>query len=830
MLDLADWLSIYKAVDIALIPCQAGKKEPAIQWGKYEETPPTDEEIYKWFKESGVRKNFAVLCGKPSKNLIVLDFDYPEVFEKFFDKEKIKKTWVVKTPHGYHVYFRSCEPIDSFDIPKCVEVRSTGRYVIAPPSFFNNHSGKSLDYSFLSRPTEIQTATNLVEAVVKRAKELGYYSEKRFDEKKWLNLSFGYVGGTPPCIKKLVSEKATIGERDERALRIACYYANFCNDIDEARDKLIRWYDNSEQSGTDPFTLRDAIGKIDSARKGGYVYGCDDWLLSQYCSPCPLGESKYIDEILSSPDILEHIKTLLDDVIAGEDANKQLIFLLLLSGKVSNPERKQIVLLQGEAGGGKTTLASNISSIFNTKRVGRFTKHALDYSDLQGYDVLYLQEIGDMDREEQGISTLKFLSADDKGYTLECTVRDPETKEWITIERRIPPITVVTTTTRVDIDPQFARRAWPLNVDESVKQTEKIKDFKVSATIEKTLVSLGFKKERQRERALRILRKVVERLSNCDIAFLFPKSILNILGTPKRIRTRGDYDKFLELAWLTSFLHQNQAQLLPSNPGKTPIFLAPALQVAETFKITKDPLVAMTTDLEMRFIDLFDAIKEEGYDSNTTTFTKDERAKLATRLGKQPGTISNYFRELAKRCPYVLRTRSGREVHYSLDRTIDEIKAEILQNTAELESSEILALKFLEESKNQLDSICDVLPPGNMSDKFEQAVRESIEKEETKLKKLIKSSNSHELESSELVGFPEQKKTVEPLSSIGNFTELDKISTVVKVEQPEEGSCVVCGKTKILYWQLTDFEGNWGLACQDCGDSVMERLRRDGGN
>ena len=82
-------------------------------------------------------KNFGVVCGEASKGLVVLDFDYEGVFEKFFNPEKIKNTWVVKTPHGWHVYFRNVgEPLKSFDIPKCVEVRSTGRYVLAPPSFY----------------------------------------------------------------------------------------------------------------------------------------------------------------------------------------------------------------------------------------------------------------------------------------------------------------------------------------------------------------------------------------------------------------------------------------------------------------------------------------------------------------------------------------------------------------------------------------------------------------------------------------------------------------------------------------------------------------------
>jgi len=756
-MDVDDWLSIYKSAGCALIPCEIGKKEPALpEWSPYQRKPPTDEELKKWFKE-GRKKNFAVVCGEASNNLIVLDFDYPEIFEKFFDKEKIKQTWVVKTPHGYHVYFRNIgKPIEGFDIPKCVEVRSTGRYVIAPPSFFLDHDAKSLEYKFLSRPTQIQEVSNLEEAIIKRATELGMYSERKIDETKWLNLTFGYTGDEPPCIKQLVKNLAPIGERDERALRIACYYANFCNDTNKAREKLLRWYDNCEQNTTEPFNLKDALGKIDIARKGGYIFGCSDLLLSKYCSPCPLGESKYVEQILKSPDILGYIKTLLDDVIAGEDANKQLIFLLLLSGKVSDPDRKQIVLLQGEAGGGKTTLANNISKLFRTKKIGRFTKHALDYSDLEGYEVLYIQEIGALDKEDQGISTLKFLSSDDKGYTIEATVRDPETGEWVTMQRRIPPITVITTTTRIDVDPQFSRRSWLLNVDETVTQTKKIKNFKIDGVIENTLVSLGFKKERKKQRALRVLKKLVASLRDCKIAILFPESIANLLGESRKIRIRGDYDKFTELAWLTGFLHQSKATPLPSNPGNAPVYLAPAQEIASMFKITKDPLIAMTTDLEKRFLDLFNAMDEEGYMLTEAVFTKNERAELAQRLGKTPGTITKYFRELAKRCPYVLKVASGREVHYTITKNLDDLKHEILENTYFLESPISLALKFLEESEKRLESIRALLPSGDASEKFLQATRESLEKEKIKLEQEKKLENIADSESLQLADFPKE--------------------------------------------------------------------------
>ena len=181
-------------------------------------------------------------------------------------------------------------------------------------------------------------------------------------------------------------------------------------------------------------------------------------------------EEQLVEDILSGPDTVNRVKELLDDVIAGEDENKQAIFILLLSGRIQDPRMKQIILLKGTEGAGKSRLAS-LSYLFKVKDVGRFSEHALDYTDLRGYEVLYLKEMGHMDQERQGVSTLKFLSSEDRGYTVEVTAWDEETKTFRTKEYRIPPITLITTTTRVTLDPQFERRAWIFNPDESEDQT-----------------------------------------------------------------------------------------------------------------------------------------------------------------------------------------------------------------------------------------------------------------------------------------------------------------------------------------------------------------------
>jgi hypothetical protein len=243
----------------------------------------------------------------------------------------------------------------------------------------------------------------------------------------------------------------------------------------------------------------------------------------------------------------------LNNLIAGEEANKATIFLLLLSAKVEDAKRKQIILVKGEPGAGKTTLMG-IADLFNTKKIGRFTAHALDYTDLSHFDVLELQEVGFLDQEDQGVSTLKFLSPDDKGYTVACTVRDKETGKFIAEEHRIPPITLIASTTRVELDPQFERRAWPINPDESEQQTRAVRAFREQQQREENELLLGLRPQTSVMYSQRVLRTLIGSLEACRVVIPGCGALLRTLNTD-RLRVRGDYTKLLNAIYVGAVLY-----------------------------------------------------------------------------------------------------------------------------------------------------------------------------------------------------------------------------------------------------------------------------------
>ncbi|MDX6611632.1 MAG: putative primase/helicase [Blastocatellia bacterium] len=134
---------------LSIIPVRPdGSKAAAVSWKKFQETLASEDEISQWFdSENGL----AVVTGKISGGLEVLDFDEPALFKPWCEKvdercpELLGDLPLVQTPSGgYHLYFR-CEAIegnqklaqrqkDGGGVKTLIETRGEGGYVIAPPS------------------------------------------------------------------------------------------------------------------------------------------------------------------------------------------------------------------------------------------------------------------------------------------------------------------------------------------------------------------------------------------------------------------------------------------------------------------------------------------------------------------------------------------------------------------------------------------------------------------------------------------------------------------------------------------------------------------------
>jgi len=141
-----------KLVDhgFSVFPIKPKDKVPAIpSWKEFQQRMPTDEELHEWFDPGN--KNIAVVCGKISGGLVVVDFDDPSVPDFLINGgigKFSEKTLVVKTHKGYHAYFRVSESLlqnRRFDNLK-IDIKGEGGYVVAPPSIHK----EGVRYQFLN--------------------------------------------------------------------------------------------------------------------------------------------------------------------------------------------------------------------------------------------------------------------------------------------------------------------------------------------------------------------------------------------------------------------------------------------------------------------------------------------------------------------------------------------------------------------------------------------------------------------------------------------------------------------------------------------------------
>lgn len=139
-----------------------GEKAP-FKWQPLVKKPPTAKQIEKLFSEAC---GIGILGGSTSGGLEIVDFDVGTAYAPWAELVEqiapglLHRLPTVKTPNGYHVYFRSdsCGPnqklatvaeVVSGKKSKCIiETRGQGGYVIAPPSPPSVHP-TGLAYGFL---------------------------------------------------------------------------------------------------------------------------------------------------------------------------------------------------------------------------------------------------------------------------------------------------------------------------------------------------------------------------------------------------------------------------------------------------------------------------------------------------------------------------------------------------------------------------------------------------------------------------------------------------------------------------------------------------------
>lgn len=265
------------------------------------------------------------------------------------------------------------------------------------------------------------------------------------------------------------------------------------------------------------------------------------------------GEREEAGALLRSPDLIARLGAAFDEAgIVGEETNRLAAYLTATSRLLPKP---LAVIIQSTSAAGKTTLMEAVLAFFPPEE-------QVKYSAMTGQSLYYLGEknlkhkilaIVEEEGAEKASYALKLLQSEGE-LTIASTGKDAHTGRMKTEEYHVEgPVSIVLTTTSIDIDEELMNRCLILTVDESREQTERIHALQRKA---RTLEGLRLRKKR---------RRVLTLLQNAQ-RLLRPVEVVNpyadaLTFTADRTRTRRDHEKYLTLIEAVTLLHQHQRPL-----------------------------------------------------------------------------------------------------------------------------------------------------------------------------------------------------------------------------------------------------------------------------
>jgi len=494
------------------------------------------------------------------------------------------------------------------------------------------------------------------------------------------------LGVDVPCVQKLFQSSIPEGKRNISRYALTVYFKTVGKSLEECKGLLL----DLNQRCAPPEREDEVLRQVEYLYGQDYHVGCGAF--QEHCpgkEQCPLFIKQRVIEYpedikaeaikrLKSPDLELWTLNVYDKNIVREYENKLLCHYLELSGRRKNPREKQIILLMGDPGSGKTQLANETTRFHATKKRGRFSERALDYSDLSNYDILYIQEIIGVEKEEHGISTLRFLSAEDRGYTVEVVVRDPKTGKFTTEEYVIPPMCVVSTLTSVAVEPQLERRAWLLNVDQSEEQTRLILEHKAKREKERFLELMG---QKEPDKDLNVLECTINMLEDGEVIVPYPNSLTKALDATM-LRSRGDYDKVMSLIKLRAWYYQRQRQCL-TTPDGTKVWVATPEDGIACLKLASKAMRRWRTQLDERLIEALPHITKLVHDPVPIGEDESEVVygvtanKLAKKMRISDQTARNYLNTMADRGVLTYTQPKGRLKVYEFIVPEEEIEKKL---------------------------------------------------------------------------------------------------------------------------------------------------------
>lgn len=486
-----------------------------------------------------------------------------------------------------------------------------------------------------------------------------------------------------------------------------------------------------------------------------------------------------------------------------------------------------------------------------TKKVGRFTSHALDYSDVEDFNILYIKELPKMNEEKFGVSTLKFLASDDEGYNVEYTIRDEVTGRFTTETRHISPITVLSTTTDLFIDPQYDRRNWKFEIDDSAELTGRVMKWKAKRDEQEDEKKLGLRKVTDFDFSTAVIERFVKKIKPVLIVIPF-REVITEMFSSKILRMRSDIDKVN--AFLEFYARLNLKRLPKVNSSV--YALTPKVAV-EGLDMLKGVLLRMVTGLEKRTEQILETLNEITIESGYFTqqqitgeksreivltpnvsgskIDKSIREKIAIRLGKSDDTVRTRLNRLVSAGYMSSDKGKGRPGKtFTLLYDVDEILKKLMQKSGILSSPHSLEDKMKKEGSKWLKSKCRIdFGKSIWSKEFtvtEDPIPESSKHTLSK-KSVLHSQLTPNGTDSAKIGEKNAEKKETSISCIGSKCHLCNTNlgdgTVLSTfdSKPAHHRCRVREEKRLMEERLRrDFEKQCGT---QCSEDLKQRCKTD---
>ncbi len=344
--------------------------------------------------------------------------------------------------------------------------------------------------------------------------------------------------------------------------------------------------------------------------------------------------------ILKNKNLMILIKNDLDRVVAGEDHNKLLLFLIFATAYLRDKVHPR---LASETSAGKTHVINNVLNLFPEEdiifRATRTTGKALEYH-LEGKDlngkIMLIQEF---EGAQDSVISLRPLMSGDQvegGLSLK-TVGKDESGNVTKRELNCTGVPVIgTCSTQLNLDGELETRTWKMEMDESQNQTgdilKHIAEDQINHEMHKSLLMEDI------QNALRYLNEKGSK----DVRILYANKLIEYIPT-KNLRIRRDLKKIFAFIKASAYLHQFQRPKLINEEEGTEIILATAEDFDIANVLSRPSMELTLFNKSKKVMTIFEKMKDISDKKENKRFNVPELIKI---FGLPRKSLRSYMREL----------------------------------------------------------------------------------------------------------------------------------------------------------------------------------------